>query len=83
MFSGKPIVVYSSAITGIASYAREEHWAIVVDRRDPDVLAAILEKLFKDKDERQRIIDNATRVALQNHHLPAIRARFFELICGL
>ena len=82
MFSEKPIIVYSSPITGIASYASEEQWAIVVDRRDPDVLATILEKLFKDKEERQRIIDNAKRVALQNHHLPAIQSRFYELIYG-
>ncbi len=82
MFSGRPTVVYSDAATGIAKYAREEQWAAVVDRRDPILLAEVLEQLITDPTERQRLIANARQAAAKNHDLPSIQSTFHDLVCS-
>ncbi len=82
MFSGKPIVVYSDPITGIARYAREEGWAIVIDHRDPFLVAQTFENLITDSNERLKLITCAHQVAMKNHHLPTIQNTFFSLLCS-
>lgn len=82
MFSGRPIVVYSDAATGIARYAREEGWGALVDRRDPLLLAGVLERLVTDQVEGQRLITSATRAVTKNHHLPSIQSTFHDLVCS-
>ncbi len=80
MYSGKPIVVYSSHVTGIARYAKEEGWGAVVDDRDPVKLACAFEKIITDYDERQRLVTIATRTAMINHDLKTIQNKFSELL---
>ena len=82
MFSGRPIVVYSDPLTGIAHYASEDGWAAVVDRRDPHLLADTFEKLITDENERERLIAGARCVAMKNHHLPTIQTSFHDLLCS-
>jgi glycosyltransferase involved in cell wall biosynthesis len=82
MFSGRPIVVYSDPITGIARYAKEEGWATVVEHRDPQQLADTLERLINDENERQRLIISARNTAMKNHHLPTIQDSFHKLLCS-
>jgi len=82
MFGGRPIVVYSDPVTGIARYAREEGWAAVIDRRDPLLLAQMFERLIANEDERRRLIVAARRVAMKNHHLPTIQTTFYDLLCS-
>jgi glycosyltransferase involved in cell wall biosynthesis len=84
MFSERPILVYSDPATGIARYAREEGWAAVVDRRDPLLLAGVLERLITDQSERQRLIAGGRRAAMKNHHLPSIQSAFYNFaICAV
>lgn len=78
MFSGKPIVVYSDSITGISRYAKEDGWAAVVDKRDPQRLADTFEKLLTNRKEKQSLIDIAHGVATKNHNLSAIQ-NFFNV----
>ncbi|MEM4360240.1 MAG: hypothetical protein QXT45_06890 [Candidatus Bilamarchaeaceae archaeon] len=78
MFSGKPIVVYSHPVTGIAHYAREYGWAAVVDRRDPNFLANKFKLLLTNKEERRRLIANAYSTAMKNHNLQMIQSLFHE-----
>jgi len=82
MFTGRPILVYSDAATGIARYAREESWAAVVEQRDSLQLAGVLQQLMMDQTEQHRLIAGARRVALKNHHLPSIQSAFRDLICS-
>lgn len=82
MFSEKPAVVYSDPVTGIARYAKEEGWAAVVDRRDPCLLAAAIEKLIKNEPYRRLIISGAQRTAFKNHDVAAIRTSFRQQICN-
>jgi glycosyltransferase involved in cell wall biosynthesis len=83
MFSGKPIVVYSDPVTGIARYAQEDGWALVVDRRDPYLLGATLEKIMTDSGLRERLIIAGSRTAMKNHDITAIRASFYALLCSV
>jgi glycosyltransferase involved in cell wall biosynthesis len=80
MFSEKPIVVYSSDITGIARYARDDGWAEVVDCRDADRLARTLKKLITHEDEQKRLVAQARRTAVTNHELSTIQSTFLQLL---
>lgn len=80
MFSGVPTLVYSSPVTGIAHYARSDNWGILVDRRDPAILAAAIEALSTDAELRNRVVSQARSIALRNHHLPTIQASFEALM---
>lgn len=80
MFSGKPIVVYSDSVTGIARYAKEEGWAVVLDYRDPVMLSSIFERLIKNSDARDNLLKAANRTALANHDLKTIQSSFTALL---
>jgi glycosyltransferase involved in cell wall biosynthesis len=80
MFSERPIIVYSDPVTGIARYAREEGWGALVDRRDPALLAEVIERLFRDESYRRGIISAARQTASKNHNMTAIRVSFRELM---
>jgi len=80
MHSGRPIIVYSHPITGIARYALEEKWAEVIDRPDAQLLADVLEKIFTDKDKQDSLISSARKIALKNHDLPSIQKTFYAMI---
>jgi glycosyltransferase involved in cell wall biosynthesis len=80
MFSGRPIVVYSDPKTGIARYGKEEGWAAVVDRQDPQLLAEAFEELLGNEKERERLIANARQTAMQNHNLPTLQNSFHEAL---
>lgn len=82
MFSGRPIVVYSHPITGIARYAKEEGWAAVVDSRNLKNLAHTFKQILTDVDVSQRLIVNARCVAEKNHFLPNIQHIFHIALCS-
>jgi glycosyltransferase involved in cell wall biosynthesis len=82
MFSERPIIVYSDPVTGITRYATEEGWAAVVDRRDPKLLAEVIEKLITDESYRRELISSAQSTAGKNHDLETIRASFRQLMCN-
>lgn len=80
MYSGKPIVVYSDAVTGISRYASEEEWATVVTERSAERLAIAFEKLITDKAYRDISAEKAMRTAMKNHNLKDIQCRFDDLL---
>lgn len=80
MFAGKPIVVYSDSITGIAKYAKNKGWAIVVDKRDPTALADAFEEILSNKLLCNNLIDRSHQVALENHDLKTIQETFADLL---
>jgi glycosyltransferase involved in cell wall biosynthesis len=83
MFSDRPILVYSAAITGIAMYAKEERWAEVVDRQDPQCLAQALQRLLTDTKHRENILANARRTVIKNHQLSTIQQSFYERLSSV
>ena len=80
MFSGKPIVVYSALETGVAQYARRNQWAMLVDQRNPAMLASVFQDIAEDDRIRQTLLFHAQRTARQNHDLPVIQTRFHEML---
>ncbi len=80
MFSGKPIVVYSDIITGIARYAREEGWAKVVSERDPKQLEKVFQEIIENKDIQKDLIQTANSISLKNHDLHQIQNKFKILL---
>lgn len=80
MFSEKPIVVYSSPVTGIARYAKEGGWAEVVDTRSVPLLAGSLEKLITNESEKACLIAQARNTAVENHELFTIQSTFLRLL---
>ncbi|MGV8093743.1 MAG: glycosyltransferase [Mangrovibacterium sp.] len=82
MFSGRPIIVYSSQKTGIARYAKEGEWAIVEGNKDSIALANDIEKLILDKKYSTNLIKNANFIIWKNHDLLRIQKTFKELVCS-
>ena len=79
MFSGTPIVVYSDAATGIAKYATEDDWAMVVSNRDIDELAGAFKRLIIDDIYRKRLVAQAARMAITNHDLASNQTLFAQM----
>jgi glycosyltransferase involved in cell wall biosynthesis len=80
MFSGTPTVVYSDPVTGIAKYAMEDSWAIVVGKRDIHELADAFKRLIVDDIYRKRIVANAAQIAAEQHNLASIQLLFKQMI---
>jgi len=80
MFSGKPTVVYSDPVTGIARYATEDSWAMVVSKRDINELANAFKHLITDDSCRQRLADKAAQVAVRYHDIVSNQLLFQNII---
>ncbi len=79
MMSQKPILVYASLVTGIADYAKEQHWAHVVEHHDLKQLATGIEKLLTDKAYSDSLISKGNEVFLKNHAEKNVRKRFLHI----
>lgn len=80
MFSRKPVIVYSDAVTGIARYAKDEEWAVVVDQRNPEILARAFEKIIVDEELRATLSERGYQTALRNHDISQLHQKFAELM---
>lgn len=80
MFSERPIIVYANPQTGIAQYASQEGWGVVVERRDPSVLSSVLARLFTDETEAQALIVRSRQVVSTYHDLGIIQSNFLALM---
>lgn len=67
LVSGVPILVHAAPDDYIAEYATKEGWGLVVDKNDPDVLAAGIKKLLTNKALRERLVKRAFEVAKTYH----------------
>lgn len=80
MFSGKPIVVYSALETGIAQYAQQDQWAVLVDQRNPEILARAIQDIAENNGIRQTLLTNAQRIAAKNHNLAKIQENILNIL---
>jgi glycosyltransferase involved in cell wall biosynthesis len=79
MYSQVPTIIYSHPVTGIARYAREEGWGMVVDQRSPKLLADSIRELSNNKDLRLRITNAAASTAEKYHRLSQIQESFLNM----
>jgi len=80
MLSGRPTIIYSAPVTGIARYAKEENWAMVVEVRSPEKLAEAIVELIRNPCRSEELINNAKALAEKNHNLRNIREEFHRII---
>lgn len=67
LVSGVPILVHAAPDDYIAEYARKEGWGLVVDKRDPKLLASAIRKLLTNEKLRQQLVNRAYEVAKKHH----------------
>jgi glycosyltransferase involved in cell wall biosynthesis len=65
LIAGKPILVYGPADCFHVMSARQNGWAFVVDREDPEMLLDQIRFILENEAEREKVISNAFREARQ------------------
>lgn len=80
MMSEKPTIVYASAFTGIANYAKEEEWACVVQEQNLSKLADALKNLIENREYSENLINKGIEISLKNHDERRVRARFLSIL---
>ncbi len=83
MMSKKPVLVYSSPITGIADYAKKEGWAYIVEEQDISKLAKALRVIIKNTEYSKKIVNKGLEVVSKNHVAEKVRANFLERLSNL
>lgn len=73
MFSHRPIIVYSHAETGIASYARISGWARLITNRDKKGLVEVIKQLLENKEKTRSLIAKADEIVSLFHSHKANR----------
>ncbi len=79
LISGTPILVCAPANYYISKCAREEGWGLVVDSLTPQALQEGILRLLRDDELRQRLVQNARRVAL-SHDANVISGKLQEYL---
>jgi glycosyltransferase involved in cell wall biosynthesis len=75
MMSGKPILVYSSPVTGVMTYARNSGWGYRVEQQDIRRLADAVRCLHTDPLLRKALAEKSLTIAEENHEGAVVRER--------
>lgn len=76
MISGRPILLHAPADSFIATYAKENGFACVVDQNDVSALRQGIERLLSDQPYCQQLVSRARSIALANHNAQEVSAAF-------
>jgi len=82
--SGRPILVHAPKDSFISWYFKKNNCGIVVDEENPPELEKAINKIIKDKEFRETIVQNALKCAQEDFNIKKARENFFETIkyCG-
>jgi hypothetical protein len=80
MFSKIPIVIYAHGNTGIAKYAKEFGWAIVVDNRNSNLLFEAFQNIYSNVELVDRLKNRAISVALEYHDIIEMQLKFYSML---
>jgi len=83
MISGTPIIIFAPEVTAVVKYAKEFKWAKLVTVNSVNELSKAIIQLIQDKEERQRIGQNAERIAEDRYNSIKVRNDFRTLISSL
>lgn len=83
MVSGTPIIVYGPGETALVKDAVRNSWAKVVTEENVDLLADAVTALLNDAGLRNKIAENAIRIAETNYNSVNVRNNFKEVISSL
>jgi glycosyltransferase involved in cell wall biosynthesis len=78
--SGRPILVHVMADSFVSWYFREYECGMVVDHRNPAMLAGAIRRIIDDVELRQKIGQNARARAESDFALASVQARFLKLL---
>lgn len=78
--SRRPIVVHAPPDSFVSWYFRQHDCGLVVDQRDPALLAQAIERVLADGALRQRLTANAWERAKADFSIEAAQAQFAELL---
>lgn len=76
----RPVLVHAPPDSFVSTYFREHDCGVVVDKDDPELLAAGLARLLQDDDLRRRQRDNAWARACEDFSVTKSRAAFAQLL---
>jgi len=80
---GRPILVHAPADSFVSWYFRKNGCGLVVDRNDPEALAAAIARLLSDPDLRADLGARARECAERDFDVERIRGQFAELLASL
>jgi len=76
----RPVLVHAPPDSFVSKYFREHDCGVVVDKHDPELLAAGLARLLQDEDLRRRQRANAWERACEDFAVTKSRAAFAQLL---
>ncbi len=82
MMSEIPVLIYASQETGIPHYAREENWACIVDKQDPQRLADAVFLLLTNDEYCKKNVKRGMEVVFKNHAENSVRKNFLMYLNG-
>ncbi len=80
---GRPILVHAPADSFVSWYFRENACGLVVDRNDPEALAAAIARLLSEPDLGADLGARARKCAERDFDVEKIRGQFAELLASL
>ncbi|MEJ7675726.1 MAG: glycosyltransferase [Chitinophagaceae bacterium] len=83
MISGTPIIIFAPDVTAVVKYAKQYEWAKVITENNITEITIAIKDLIKNKELRQRIAENAKKIAEEKHNSINVSNKFKSLICSL
>ena len=78
--AGRPVLVYAPPDSYYARYARREGFGLVVDKPDRDLFRKPIFDLKHDAALSRHLVENARRIAVQNHDAVRLSARLQQFL---
>ena len=83
MISGTPVLIYASGETAVSRFFSENECGICVTEQNPDKINDALKKLVHEREFRERLGQNAVRLAMDLFDSDKVRHDFQKLIIDL
>jgi glycosyltransferase involved in cell wall biosynthesis len=83
MVSGTPIIIFAPEVTAIVKYAKKYEWAKIVVKNNVQELSIAIKDLFQNKTLREKIGQNAKKIAEEKHNSINVSKNFKSLISSL
>jgi glycosyltransferase involved in cell wall biosynthesis len=80
--SGRPVLVHAPADSFVSQYCRAHGCAQVIDRDDPQALAAGILRLLNDPHLRERLTNHARQCGQRDFSRKASQVRFLQTVLG-
>jgi glycosyltransferase involved in cell wall biosynthesis len=83
MISGVPIIIFAPEETAVVKYAKKYGWAQVVTEKNIGKISETIKQLIENKELRQKIGQNAIKMAEKNHNSIDITSQFRKIILSV